>query len=79
MELIKGYTWGFYSGSGVFNTEKAERSMERLASNGLNWICIPVNCFQETFYSLNVFSLFGRTQTDDEVRFAIRKAKSLGP
>ncbi|MBR1752788.1 MAG: hypothetical protein IJ740_18280 [Ruminococcus sp.] len=78
MEMIKGYTWGFYSGTGKFMTQKAQESMERLASNGLNWICIPVNCFQETFYSLNIFSLFGRTQTDEEVRFAIRKAKSLG-
>ncbi len=78
MEMIKGYTWGFFSGAGKWNTPEAERSMERLAANGLSWICIPVNCFQETFYSLTVFSLFGRTQTDEEVRFAVRKAKSLG-
>ena len=73
--FCKGYTWGFFSGSGVFDTPPAEHSMERLASNGLDWICIPVNCFQESYHSLNVFSMFGRTQTDDEVRFAIRKAK----
>ena len=80
MERIfcKGYTWGFFSGSGAYQTPEAERSMERLASNGLNWICIPVNCFQETFYSLNVFSMFGRTQTDEDVAFAVKKAKSLG-
>ena len=76
--MIKGYTWGFYSGTGAFATKEAEHSMEYLASLGLNCICIPVNCFQEAFYSLNVFSLFGRTQTDDEVRFAVRKAKKLG-
>ena len=64
--FCKGYTWGFFSGSGAFQTPEAERSMELLAANGLNWICIPVNCFQETYYSLSVFSLFGRTQTDDE-------------
>ena len=75
--FCKGYTWGFYSGSGVFGTKEADASMERLAENGLDWICIPVNCFQEAYYSLNVFALFGRTQTDDEVRAAIRKAKSL--
>ncbi len=78
MDMIKGYTWGFYSGSGKFNTPEAEHSMEYLAKLGLNWICIPVNCFQEAFYSLNIFSLFGRTQSDEEVKFAIRKAKSLG-
>ncbi|MGN0622314.1 MAG: glycoside hydrolase family 113 [Oscillospiraceae bacterium] len=76
--FCKGYTWGFFSGSGTFMTAEAERSMERLASNGLDWICIPVNCFQEAYYSLNVVSLFGRTQTDEEVIFAIKKAKSLG-
>ncbi len=76
--FCKGYTWGFFSGSGVFVTEQAERSMERLASNGLDWICIPVNCFQETFYSLTVFSLFGRTQTDEDIEFAVKKARSLG-
>lgn len=76
--FCKGYTWGFYSGSGAYASPEAERSMERLASNGLDWICIPVNCFQESYYSLNVFSLFGRTQTDEEVAFAVNKAHSLG-
>lgn len=76
--FCKGYTWGFYSGSGAYSTPQAERSMERLASDGLNWICIPVNCFQEAYHSLNIFAKFGRTQSDDEVRFAIRKAKKLG-
>lgn len=76
--MIKGYTWGFNSGEGKWMTPEAEYSMERLAENGLNWICFPVNCYQETFYSLTVFAMFGRTQTDEEVRFAVRKAKSLG-
>ena len=76
--FCKGYTWGFFSGSGTYQTAEAEHSMERLASLGLDWICIPVNCFQETFYSLNIFSMFGRTQTDEDVIFAVRKAKSLG-
>ena len=41
--FCKGYTWGFFSGSGAFQTPEAERSMELLAANGLNWICKPVN------------------------------------
>ena len=35
--FCKGYTWGFFSKRGDFQTEAAEKSMERLASNGLNW------------------------------------------
>ncbi len=76
--FCKGYTWGFFSGPGEMMTEAAEHSMKRLAENGLDWICIPVNAWQETFYSTRVFSLYGRTQTDAEIRHAISMAKSLG-
>ncbi len=76
--FCKGYTWGFFSRSGDFLTEKAEQSMKRLASNGLNWICIPVNSWQETFASTTVFSLYGMTQTDEEVIHAVKMAKSMG-
>lgn len=76
--FCKGYTWGFFSKSGDFLTDEAEHSMKRLASNGLNWICIPVNGWQETFASTTVFSLYGMTQTDEEVVHAIEMAKSMG-
>ena len=39
--FCKGYTWGFFGKSGEMLTDAAEVSMRRLASNGLNWICIP--------------------------------------
>lgn len=76
--FCKGYTWGFFSGSGVYDTEEAMRSMERLHSNGLDWICIPVNVFQESYTSTLMHPVFGRTQTDREVIFAIEYAKKLG-
>ena len=59
-------------------SHNGEQSMERLASNGLDWICITVNGWQETFASTVIFSLYGRTQTDEEIAFAVRKAHSLG-
>lgn len=76
--FCKGYTWGFFSPRGALQTKKAEQSMERLASNGLNWICIPANAWQENFASTRVFSDYKRTQSDDDIKFAIKKAKSLG-
>lgn len=76
--FCKGYTWGFFSKPGEIMCENGEASMERLASNGLDWICITVNGWQETFASTVVFSLYNRTQTDEEIEFAVRKAKSLG-
>lgn len=71
--FCKGYTWGFFSKRGDFQTEAAEKSMERLASNGLNWICIPVNALQENFASTRVFSDYERTQSDEDITFAIKK------
>lgn len=76
--FCKGYTWGAFSKSGDYQTEQAVRSMERLCSNGLDWICIPVNAYQETFMSVMMHPIYGRTQTDDDLRFAISCAKRLG-
>lgn len=76
--FCKGYTWGFFSRPGELTSVEAEMSMRRLASNGLDWICIPVNAFQETFYSQTIFSMYGRTQTDDELEHAVMLAKKLG-
>ena len=76
--FCKGYTWGFFSREGELLTKEAEESMKRLASNGLDWICIPANGWQETFASTTIFSLYGRTQSDEELTHAIQYAKSLG-
>ena len=76
--FCKGYTWGFFSREGEMLTDKAEESMKRLASNGLDWICITVNGWQETFYSTVIFSMYGMTQTDEEIIHAVKMAKSLG-
>lgn len=76
--FCKGYTWGFFSPSGMMQTEAAERSMERLASNGLDWICIPVNAWQESFADTRIFSDYERTQTDSDLLFAVNKARTLG-
>lgn len=76
--FCKGYTWGFFAKSGEFQTEAAMRSMERLHSNGLDWICIPVNAFQETYMSTMVHPVYGLTQTDSDIVFAVNYAKKLG-
>lgn len=76
--FCKGYTWGWCAKSGDYQSADSEKSMERLASNGLDWICITVNVWQETFASTLIFSLFGMTQTDSDIEFAVKKAKSLG-
>lgn len=76
--FCKGYTWGFFAKSGEYQTQAAMRSMERLHSNGTDWICITVNAFQETYMSTMVHPVYGLTQTDSDVAFAVNYAKKLG-
>lgn len=76
--FCKGYTWGFFSRPGEMMSKNGEESMERLKSDGIDWICITVNGWQETFASTTIFSLYKRTQTDEEITYAINKAHSMG-
>ncbi|MFT3951637.1 MAG: hypothetical protein QM689_06840 [Oscillospiraceae bacterium] len=76
--FCKGYTWGWCAKKGEFQSQDGIFSMERLHSNGTDWICIAVNAYQETFSSTRIFPLFGITQSDEDVVFAIQKAKNLG-
>lgn len=76
--FCKGYTWGWCSKSGDFQKKAAENSMKRLASNGLDWICIAISAFQETFSSTTIFPLYGFTQTDEDIIHAVKMAKSMG-
>lgn len=76
--FCKGYTWGWCARKGEFQSEKGISSMERLISDGLDWICITVNAYQETYASTRIFPIFQFTQSDEDVIFAIKKAKSLG-
>ena len=76
--FCKGYTWGFFGESGAMQTDAAAHSMRRLAENGLDWICIPVTAWQETFASTTVFSLYGMTQSDADITHAVQLAQSLG-
>ncbi len=76
--FCKGYTWGFGSREGEMLSENARISMQRLADDGCDWICITVNAFQESFSSLRVFSAYGITQTDEEIIHAIDMAKGMG-
>ena len=76
--FCKGYTWGWCAKKGEFQSEQGIYSMERLHSNGLDWICITVNAFQETFYSTRIFPMYNLSQSDEDIIFAIKKAKELG-
>ena len=77
-ETVCGITWGWTGVRGTWATPEAERSMERMAATGANWTTIALAAVQEKAQSTSIPYREAPTVTDEEVRWAIRRAKRLG-
>ncbi|RRJ66749.1 1,4-beta-xylanase [Paenibacillus oralis] len=76
---VAGMTWGFMGVRGTWGNEAADRSMETMVkSTGVNWTAIAFSALQATAFSTEIPYWKEPTVTDEEVRWAIGKAKSLG-
>lgn len=75
---IKGFTYGYGAGKGMFTSPDAQISMEKLASLGGNWVALAMTVTQEHFYSTRFGFDYRFTATDKELTHAINKLKSLG-
>ncbi|WP_379136139.1 1,4-beta-xylanase [Paenibacillus sp. sgz500958] len=77
-EFIGGVTWGFPGVRGTWNNEEAERSMELMASTTeANWTAIALSALQASPQATKIPYWQHPTVSDDEVKWAIAKAKSL--
>lgn len=77
-EYIGGVTWGFSGKRGNWIKKEANHSMELMASvTGANWTAIAFSAFQATPQSTEIPYWEEPTVTDEEVKWAIHKAKSL--
>lgn len=77
-ETVNGMTWGWTGVRGTWGGAEAEDSMRKMSVVGVNWVAIALGAMQETAQSTKINYGEAPTVTDDEVRWAIRKAKSLG-
>lgn len=77
-ETVSGMTWGWVGTRGTWTGLDADFSMEEMAKLGVNWAAIALSALQETPQSTDIPYWEEPTVTDDEVRAAIRKAKTLG-
>lgn len=77
-EYIGGITWGFMGRRGTWSTDEAERSMELMSSvTGANWTAIAFSAFQATPQATEIPYWEEPTVSDEEVKWAIGKAKEL--
>lgn len=78
-EYVAGMTWGFMGIRGSWANDEASASMETMARNtGVNWTAIAFSALQDTAFSTEIPYWNEPTVTDDEVKWAIQKAKFLG-
>lgn len=76
---IAGMTWGWGGQRGTWADEAAERSMELMAERlGVNWTAIAFGMLQDHPQSTTITYGQEPLVSDEEVLWAIRKAKSLG-
>ncbi|WP_307471944.1 glycoside hydrolase family 113 [Paenibacillus harenae] len=72
-------TWGWTGVRGTWTGEKADKSMELMASRlNVNWTAITLGAMQDHPQATEIRYTEEPTVTDEEVRSAIRKAKELG-
>lgn len=75
---IGGMTWGWTGVRGTWTGPQAERSMELMTERlSVNWTAVTLGALQDHPQATEIKFREKPTVTDDEVRFAIHKAKEL--
>jgi hypothetical protein len=77
-DYVCGMTWGWTGIRGTWHTATATESMKEMMNMGVNWTAISFAALQDHPQAVQIKYKEAPTVTDDEVRFAIRKAKQLG-
>nr|WP_196810929.1 1,4-beta-xylanase [Arthrobacter sp. 35W] len=71
-------TWGWVGTRGTWSTPEAAQSMQAMAALNVNWATIAFQAVQSTAHTTDINFTSDQTVSDNEVRWAIRKAKALG-
>lgn len=77
-EVVNGMTWGWTGVRGTWGGPDAEQSLAEMKLLGVNWVALALSAEQETAQSTVIRYRDYPTVTDDETRWAIRRAKQLG-
>ncbi|MCQ9207196.1 MAG: hypothetical protein NG740_04895 [Omnitrophica bacterium] len=75
-EIQKGMCYTTWSKK-AYGTTKSDKSLEKLKEINVNWVAIVTTWYQDTCFSMNIFPT-GKTSSDESVKRAIEKARSLG-
>ncbi|WP_040950673.1 glycoside hydrolase family 113 [Gorillibacterium massiliense] len=77
-ERIAGMTWGWDGKCGLWASSQAEESMDKMREIGINWVTLAFGALQDHPQATEIRFREEPTVSDEEVRGAIRRAKSWG-
>lgn len=76
--FFKGMTFGWHAERGDYRTEEAVNSLRKLRDTGCEWIALAFYTYQDSIFSTDIPFDYGRTVTDRDIEFIVKKAKEFG-
>ena len=77
-ERILGYNYGYMANRREYRVFDALYSQQRLCNLNINWICLPVVNWQDTYHSTNIYADHLATPTDRDIEGVINFAHAKG-
>lgn len=77
-EKILGYNYGYMANRSEYRNPAAIESQNELFDIGINWVCLPVVNWQDTYHSTNIYADHLATPTDRDIAAFINSAHGRG-
>ena len=77
-EKILGFNYGYMANRGELRSKKARDSQEKLFNLGVNWVCLAVANYQQTYNSTLIYADHFRTPTDTDIAAFVEDAHKRG-
>ena len=78
LDKMRGMSYGYFANRGEIVSEKGKESREEMYKLGLNWVCLTVVNYQETYHSTKIYADHLRTPSDHDIEEFVRDAHSRG-
>jgi len=75
---IMGYNYGYMANRTEYRNPAAVQSQNKMFDLGINWVCLPVVNWQDTYHSTNIYADHLATPTDRDVAAFIEAAHKRG-
>lgn len=77
-EKFWGMTYGYFANRGELISDKGIESQKAMYNLNINWTCLTVVNYQETYHSTRIYADHLRTPSDYDIEFFVKQAHDRG-